>query len=283
MLVAVFLFAGGARAEGGFDPGAIARSLEQEVVGDGPDTLVFIHGYPDTMALWDEQVAFFRERYRVARFTLPGFEQNSPVEDPVHYDQRQMRAIMDAFIASLGSEKVIVVAHDFGAVYARSYLNEPGQVKRLVLLDVGPYGDDSPALINMVYPFLFATAWLLPDGLSRGLIAFNFETVLGKERVDKNIDDTHLRTDPHLVYPYFHAWLDLFTGKVKEAQAPYAIPLLFLYGTDKEIFLHGPSWETWLSHQAGSRVKTIPGGHWFMLSHPDETNRAIADWLDPSD
>lgn len=271
------------RAESKFNPKAIASSLEQEVVGAGKDTLVFIHGYPDTMALWDNQVRFFQKRYRVARLTLPGFEQNSPVQKPVHYNQRQMRAIIDAFIESLGVEKVIVVAHDFGAVYARSYLNEPGQVKKLILLDVGPYGDDKPAPINGIYAALFAVAWLFPNGLSRKLIAFNFKTVLRKERVDKNIDDAHLRKDPHLVYPYYHAFRDLFTGKIKEAQTPYAIPLLFLYGTDKEIILHGRSWEKWLSEQEGSGVKIIPGGHWFMLSHWKETNNTIADWLDHND
>jgi pimeloyl-ACP methyl ester carboxylesterase len=32
------------------------------VEGDGPESIVMIHGWPDTYRLWDEQVAFFRQR-----------------------------------------------------------------------------------------------------------------------------------------------------------------------------------------------------------------------------
>ena len=37
-----------------------------------------IHGWPDTYRLWDAQVAFFKDRYRCVRFTLPGFDIDKP-------------------------------------------------------------------------------------------------------------------------------------------------------------------------------------------------------------
>jgi len=48
------------------------------VEGDGAESIVMIHGWPDTFRLWDEQVAFFRQRYRCVRFTLPGFDVDKP-------------------------------------------------------------------------------------------------------------------------------------------------------------------------------------------------------------
>ena len=42
--------------------------------GQGPQTLVMIHGWPDTHRIWSHQVAFFRERYRCVTFSLPGFD-----------------------------------------------------------------------------------------------------------------------------------------------------------------------------------------------------------------
>jgi len=43
-----------------------------------PETIVMIHGWPDTYRLWDAQVAFFSHRYRCVRFTLPGFDIDKP-------------------------------------------------------------------------------------------------------------------------------------------------------------------------------------------------------------
>ena len=48
------------------------------VEGDGAETIVMVHGWPDTYRLWDAQVAFLRDRYRCVRFTLPGFDIAQP-------------------------------------------------------------------------------------------------------------------------------------------------------------------------------------------------------------
>ena len=48
------------------------------VEGEGNETIVMIHGWPDTYRLWDAQVAFFKEHYRCVRFTLPGFDIDKP-------------------------------------------------------------------------------------------------------------------------------------------------------------------------------------------------------------
>ncbi len=34
------------------------------VEGEGRESIVMIHGWPDTYRLWDAQVAFFKSRYR---------------------------------------------------------------------------------------------------------------------------------------------------------------------------------------------------------------------------
>ena len=43
------------------------------VEGQGPYTIVMVHGFPDTYRLWDGTVAALKDSYRCARFTLPGF------------------------------------------------------------------------------------------------------------------------------------------------------------------------------------------------------------------
>ena len=41
---------------------------------EGSETIVMIHGWPDTYRLWDAQVEELKSRYRCVRFTLPGFD-----------------------------------------------------------------------------------------------------------------------------------------------------------------------------------------------------------------
>ncbi|WP_321940113.1 hypothetical protein [Paraburkholderia sp. J8-2] len=48
--------------------------LDVLVEGEGRESLVMIHGWPDTFRLWDSQVAYFSASYRCVRFTLPGFD-----------------------------------------------------------------------------------------------------------------------------------------------------------------------------------------------------------------
>ena len=52
--------------------------------GDGADTIVMVHGWPDTYRLWDAQVDAFKAQYRCVRFTLPGFDVTKPRPDMQH-------------------------------------------------------------------------------------------------------------------------------------------------------------------------------------------------------
>ena len=48
------------------------------VEGEGPHTVVMLHGWPDTPALWDSTVAALREGYRCVRLCLPGYDLSKP-------------------------------------------------------------------------------------------------------------------------------------------------------------------------------------------------------------
>src|SRR5664279_3454497 len=44
------------------------------VEGEGEQTVVMVHGWPDTYRLWDAQVDALKAHHRCGRFTLPGFD-----------------------------------------------------------------------------------------------------------------------------------------------------------------------------------------------------------------
>ena len=78
-----------------------------EVLIDGPedrpgaDTVVMLHGWPDTAALWQATVAALSPHYRCVRFTWPGFGvQDSERLVPLAELTRRLHAVVQA--VSLG-------------------------------------------------------------------------------------------------------------------------------------------------------------------------------------
>ncbi|SQD77072.1 alpha/beta fold hydrolase [Moritella yayanosii] len=258
----------------------IVKNLEVKFDGDGEETLVFIHGYPDSLELWDKQVEYFKDDYSIARFTLPGFELEDNGERP-HYNIKQIRMIINAFIKGLNKEHVTVLAHDWGAAYASQYLKKNDLVDRLVLFDIGSFGDEKRPTINVKYTFALAVAWTLPEFLGDKLALYTADKILKIEDVDPNKTIADLRSDPRMTYPYWHLWNSVLTKNTTKATAikDYGTPFLFMYGKDKKVWFHAKSWEKELQEQNKGQVEVVPGGHWFMQSSPDLVNKKISNWL----
>ncbi|TKB55512.1 alpha/beta fold hydrolase [Ferrimonas aestuarii] len=258
----------------------IVSNLETKIEGDGEEALVMIHGYPDSLELWDKQAEYFKKDYTVARFTLPGFELNDSGERP-SYSIKQIRMITDEFIKRLNKDKVTVLAHDWGAVYAFKYLEQNDLVDRVVLFDIGSFGKEERPAINVKYTFALAVAWNLPESLGEKLALYTAGSILNITDVDPNKTVDDLRPDPRMTYPYYHLWNAVLTksiGKSAEVEE-YATPFLFLYGKDKKVWFHAKTWEQQVVELGKGQVDSLPGGHWFMQSSPDLVNQKVEAWL----
>ncbi|NNN59678.1 MULTISPECIES: alpha/beta fold hydrolase [Vibrio] len=259
---------------------SIVDNLETKIEGKGEHTLVFIHGYPDSLEMWDKQADFFKENYQVVRFTLPGFEQTDRELRP-HYSIKQMRSIIDKFIEHLDQQSITVIAHDWGAVYASHYLKQNDLVDRLILLDIGSFADEPRPKINVQYTLALAVAWTLPDYLGTKLALFTADKILQVPRVDlhKSIED--LRPDSRLTYPYWHLWKEVLTSNTTQPVIvdDYGTPFLFIYGKDKSIWFHAKTWEQEVIDKNKGQIEVVPGGHWFMHSYPELVNQKIYNWL----
>ncbi|MBB1270182.1 alpha/beta fold hydrolase [Shewanella sp. SR44-3] len=259
---------------------SIVKNLEVKFDGEGEKTLVFIHGYPDSLELWDKQVEYLKHDYSIARFTLPGFELKDNGQRP-HYNIKQIRTIVDTFIKGLNKEHVTVLAHDWGAVYASHYLEKNDLVDRLVLFDIGSFGEEKRPDINVKYTFALAVAWTLPEFLGDKLALYTADKILNITDVDPNKTVADLRSDPRMTYPYWHLWKSVLTkNTIKPVEVEnYGTPFLFLYGKDKKVWFHAKSWENQVIESNKGQVEVLPGGHWFMQSSPELVNQKLSDWL----
>ena len=105
--------------------------------GSGPQTLVFIHGYPETWWEWRHVMPLFASAgFRVIAVDYRGAGNSS--KPASGYDKRTMATdIKNLLVDHLAvTDPVIIVGHDIGMTVAFAFATlYPGDTKKLVLVD----------------------------------------------------------------------------------------------------------------------------------------------------
>jgi pimeloyl-ACP methyl ester carboxylesterase len=148
-------------------------SLHVVVEGEGR-TILLLHGWPDTSALWrDVTPDLVAAGYRVAAPDLRGCGLSSKPTDLESYQMHHLVADVASIVETLGEEKVLVVGHDWGAGLAWAVsLMRPDLVERLIVVSVG-------------HPSSFRTAGLEQQIKSWYTLLFSYEGV-GEAFLRKN-------------------------------------------------------------------------------------------------
>jgi len=93
--------------------------------------LVFIHAFPLDSSMWQAQIEFFRERYRVITPDVPGFGASQPTRS---WTMREMGEQLAALLDHLGIEKCTLAGLSMGGYISLPFaLAHPTRVERLVL------------------------------------------------------------------------------------------------------------------------------------------------------
>jgi pimeloyl-ACP methyl ester carboxylesterase len=135
-------------------------NLHVYLTGDGP-TVLLLHGWPDTSALWDEVTPLLVEAgFRVAVPDLRGCGRSDKPSDVDDYGMHHLVGDVVAVIEALGDGKVILVGHDWGAALAWAVaMYRADLVERLVVLSVGHptafYGAGMSQQVKSWYMLLF--------------------------------------------------------------------------------------------------------------------------------
>lgn len=104
--------------------------IEHEIVGDGPRTLLLVHGSPGNAQTWRGIAEKLAPRFRILLPTLPGHGKQ-PANDPT-----TIAVLAEAVAAILPEQPVTVVAHSFGGnVALRLAMRAPQRVARMMMLE----------------------------------------------------------------------------------------------------------------------------------------------------
>lgn len=249
---------------------------EVVVEGEGPETLVMVHGWPDTLALWSPQVERFAPKRRCVRFTLPGFDLRRPRRA---LSLAQMTAHLAAIVDAVSPGRpVTLLLHDWGAVYGYEYaMRHPQRVSRIVGVDVGDIGSrEFFASLSLrgklgiaAYQGWLALAYAMPAALGNRMtrwMARSFRAPAATEAIAAQMN-----------HPYVAAWTGGFRGALRVQPA---CPMLYLYGLRKAAHFHAPAWAERIAAKPGNAVHGLRAGHWVMTRQREAFEQIVEDWLD---
>ena len=251
--------------------------VDVRVEGHGTETLLMLHGWPDTLALWDAQVEALRDRFRCARFTWPGFNGASRRTQPTLQDT--LALVLKVVDRLCPGGQVTLVLHDWGCIFGYQFaMRHPDRVARIVGVDIG----DTRGLARTLSPWQ-----------KSGVLAYQVALALAW-KIGGGVGDAITRrvarwarapADPatlgwQMNWPYHLAW---FGGKdaLPRHTLPFdpQCPMLFVHGKRKPFPFHTEAWAQAIARRPGSRVEAFDTGHWVMVRGRERFNQVLRQWL----
>lgn len=251
---------------------------------DGPadttahDTVLMVHGWPDTAALWDGTVSALSATHRCVRLTLPGFAADDP--HSAHTLDEVVALLRAVVLQVAGGAPVTLLLHDWGCLFGYElYRRHPELVSRIVGIDVGDANSAAlrralslkAKLMVLVYQLWLALAWKIGGKLGDRMARFMARVL--------RVPTPQAEIRSAMGYPYWITWTGAH-GSYKATRTLHPqVPMFFAYGERKPFMFHSPAWRDALAGQPGCRVQGFRAGHWVMLDAPGAFHDALTAWL----
>ena len=240
--------------------------IHSTVRGNGPKTIIFVHGWTCDESSWREQVPYFERNYRVITLDLPGHGKSGSPKDGALTMELFAKSI-EAVRVEASAGKVVLVGHSMGTPVIREYARlYPANVAGMVPVDGVLHLSGSPNAPN-------------PDRMKGAEGLKNRETMIrgmfGKSAtpaIQEHILKMMLAAPETTAY---QAMVATF-APANWTDDKFMVPALGIYadhsGADdpmyfKKIFPNGTTVE-------------VPGtGHFVMMEKPEQFNKLLADFI----
>jgi cis-3-alkyl-4-acyloxetan-2-one decarboxylase len=263
-------------------PATSVDGIDLHIEGVGAETILMIHGWPDTHRLWDSLTDALKDRYRCVRFDLPGYDLAKP---PRAIGHRDMTTLINRIVMEVSpSMPVTLLVHDWGCAFGYEYaMQNPLHVKRLIGVDIGDHNSGawlhsltlSAKLGAFVYQYWLAWAWRM--GPQFPSLANRMTRWMAHAIGNRNPPESIAWP---MNYPYAMNWMKALGGFAGLAKIRPQWPTLYIYGKRKPFMFHSPTWLETVAATPGGKAVGIDSGHWMMARRPDEFNKVVREWLD---
>jgi pimeloyl-ACP methyl ester carboxylesterase len=260
--------------------------------GQGPITLVMVHGLGSYMPAWLNNIEGLKDQYRIIALDLPGYGRSSKAN--YHYSMDFFAAVVNRAIEELApNDQVVLVGHSMGGQIAMTHaLNYPGRAKALVLV--------SPAGLE--------TFDKGEGGWLRDVVTAKLVKLTTPESIWRNLDHNFYDMPPEAefmaldrirviggadfadyAYANSRSVAAMIEGPVYDRLDQIKVPTLVIYGEEDWLIpnpiLHGGYTvdvaEGGVARFPDAELVMIPkGGHMVQFERSQEVNQALDSFLD---
>ncbi len=268
----------------------------------GRPLLLFLHGFPEFWFAWHAQLAHFGDTHYAVAPDLRGYNLSDQPAEVDAYRAKHLVQDIGQLIRSLGYDRCVIVAHDWGGALAWQFaIESPASVERLLV-------------INATHPLPFAEGlardpaqqeasrymnWLRAEGSERALAKDDFRVL---ERLMLGMGENPDWFDAATRARYHACWSQGMRGGVNyyrasrlhppTASEPGAagvvldpgkfavrVPVRVLWGEQDKALL--PALLDTLDRYVDDlNITRVPdASHWIVHEQPARVNRWIADSL----
>ena len=268
--------------------GAIAYSIG----GDGP-ALMLLHGFPQTRAMWAAVAPALARDHTVICPDLRGYGASHKPDTVEGMSFRAMGADALALMTQLGFETFALAGHDRGGRTAhRMALDAAGRITRLCLMDIVPthtlLTELSKDVAKSYYhwfflaqPSPFPETLILtdPDAYFQSCLLGWGGSTLAQFNAEQLAAYRAAWRDPDTVRAMCHDYragisVD-FDDDAADLGARITCPTLVLWGADGMMARAYDVAATWDAKCTDMTAMALPGGHFFVDTHPDETTQTL--------
>ncbi len=246
--------------------------------GNGPETIVFAHGLLWSHKMFESQVSFLKDKYRVIAYDHRGQGQ-SEAKGP--YDMETVAEDGAELVRALGLGSVHFAGLSMGGfVGIRLASRNPELIKSLILLETSSNAEPVenlpkyktlngivkwvgilPFVANQVMPIVFAASWLADSSNGAKIRRWKSELRSNKKSITGPVEGVINRKG------------------VEEELAKISCPTMIIVG-DEDVATKPEKAKFIQRGISGSKLHMISGaGHSSCIEKPAEVNRLIGDWL----
>lgn len=243
----------------------------------GERCVVLLHGYLESMYVWDDFVPLLTSSVRVVTLDIPGHG-ISEVKGEVHTMEMMALAVRD-MLDSLGIERATLVGHSMGGYVSLAFCAAyPERLDGVVLLSSSPYADDETKRENRRREMALVKAGK-KDVLARvapetGFAEMNRARL--KDYIDDLVEQVHITENEGIVA--------LLGGMIarrdqNEMLRASSVPQLFLLGRHDN-YIPVEAAEKIVANNPQAKVVWLENsGHMGFIEEPAKVTEAILDFV----
>ncbi len=251
-------------------PATVAQTVEGAEIhwsskGDGPKTVIFVHGWTCDETAWSGQVPAISRSHRVITLDLPGHGRSGmPADGEVSID-RFARAV-EAVRNTAGVDRAVLVGHSMGTPVVRQYaLMYPEHVSALVLVDGLVLMPDAP---DVTPPSMLGEEGLKArESLIRSMFGPSTMPALQQRILEMMLGPSETAA---------HAAMQATFDRSHWSSDPVTAPVLAIYADGSRLADRDGMKRLYPTLEYHEIPET---DHFLMMEKPDAFNRLLTDFL----